>query len=89
MQEDIIQLKLDVNGMQKDISQIQTKVDNIDGKVERGFSEVKEMITCLDDKFSAKWVETLLIWIARILGSLILIGGAGLVVKVFIDYATK
>jgi len=75
--------------MQKDISQIQTKVDNIDGKVERGFSEVKEMITCLDDKFSAKWVETLLIWIARILGSLILIGGAGLVVKVFIDYATK
>jgi len=89
MQENIIQLKLDVNGMQKDISQIQTKVDNIDGKVERGFSEVKEMITCLDDKFSAKWVETLLIWIARILGSLILIGGAGLVVKVFIDYATK
>ena len=83
---DLLKVKLEINDMKKDLSQVQEKVNGIDKKVEKGFSEIKDLITNLDNKFSAKWVEKVICWAARILGTMILLGAAGAIIQAGIHF---
>ena len=74
MEKDILQLKLDMGDVKKDMSYVKKGHEDMKKSVEKGFKDLGEKIDDLDSKFSAKWVEKIMVWTARIIG-LTLLGG--------------
>jgi len=79
MEKDIIQLKIDMGEVRSDMKHVKKEQEEIKTNMKDGFDKISDKIDSLDHKFSAKWVETLLIWVGRIIGAAI-IGGVIVVI---------
>lgn len=102
MSEEYTNIQVNMESMRKDISSLKESQDKTNKAFEKndlyhadlkksvdiGNKAILAKIDDLDSKFSGKWVETMFIWAARILGGAFLLGLAGFLIKVFVDYAS-
>lgn len=55
------------------IIRLETKMDDIEKKVDNGFAAVMNRLDSLDEKFAAKWVEQAIKWtVVTIIGAVLL-----------------
>ena len=75
--------------LKKDMTYLRAGHDDLQKTVEDGMKEIVENIKCLDKKFSAKWVETLIVWIGGIVGTAIISGLLFLIIRATIQFYEK
>lgn len=74
--------------MQKSIDNIEASVEELKEANKTYQEEIKELIIGLETKFSAKWVEKILLWVAYIIGGSLILGFIGLLWKIIVQYLT-
>jgi len=74
MEKQILQLKEDMGIVKSDMKHVKNEQESMKTDMKEGFKDLGDKIDNLDSKFSAKWVEKLLIWVGRIIGAAIITG---------------
>lgn len=89
MEKEILQLKIDMGAVKNDMQHVKSEQGELKENMKDGFKEVIDKIDCLDQKFSAKWVEKIILWAAAIIGFALLSGLITLVWKTAVHFAGK
>jgi hypothetical protein len=91
MEKQVQQLEINLMALTKDIQYLKVGQDRHDANLieikqdqEKIFNRIDELVTCLDKKYSLKWVENCLVWSARIVGSALILGLLALIGKVYL-----